>query len=228
MTDIKFRPLFPSPMGYCNFGNANKKLNKHLIEDIENEMSETQGRNRTFKKNKNAWQSMPDLEIRYESFSILRSFIEEVSKPILRKSGVSEQAVMHSHVTKLWANVCLDVGAYARPHIHGSGRTLWSGVYYPKGLQEIENLDVWNEDNTILNGYPSNIDGMLVLFDPSRTTKALVNSSLEYEEYYGAECSIVPRESLLILFPTWITHMVTPLTKKSKRYSISFSINKGS
>ena len=69
---------------------------------------------------------------------------------------------------------------------------------------------------------------MLVLFDPSRTTKALVNSSLEYEEYYGAECSIVPRESLLILFPTWITHMVTPLTKKSKRYSISFSINKGS
>ena len=35
MTDIKFRPIFPSPMGYCNFGNANKKLNKHLIEDIE-------------------------------------------------------------------------------------------------------------------------------------------------------------------------------------------------
>ena len=37
-------------MGYCNFGNVNKKLNKHLIEDIENEMSETQGRNRTLKK----------------------------------------------------------------------------------------------------------------------------------------------------------------------------------
>ena len=69
--------------------------------------------------------------------------------------------------------MCLDVGAYARPHIHGNGRTLWSGVYYPKGLQEIENLDVWNEDNTILNGYPSNIDGMLVLFDPSRTTKGI-------------------------------------------------------
>ena len=38
MTDIKFRPLFPSPLGYCNFGNANKIFNKRLIDDIEDHM----------------------------------------------------------------------------------------------------------------------------------------------------------------------------------------------
>ena len=168
MTDIKFRPLFPSPLGYCNFGNANKIFNKRLIDDIEDHMSkDAKGGNRTFKKNQSSWQSESDLEHLYESFSILRDDIERVSKPILIKSGFKEEYVMHSHVKGLWANVSFDVGGYARPHLHGNGRTLWSGVYYPKGLEEIENLDEWNENDTIINGYPSNIDGMLVLFDPA-------------------------------------------------------------
>ena len=227
MTDIKFRPLFPSPLGYCNFGNANKIFNKRLIDDIEDHMSkDAKGGNRTFKKNQSSWQSESDLEHLYESFSILRDDIERVSKPILIKSGFKEEYVMHSHVKGLWANVSFDVGGYARPHLHGNGRTLWSGVYYPKGLEEIENLDEWNENDTIINGYPSNIDGMLVLFDPAKTTKGLIKINYDTLEFYGSECSIIPRESLLILFPVWMLHMVTPLTKKSKRYSISFSINK--
>ena len=71
----------------------------------------------TFKKNKNAWQSMNKLDI--ESFSILR--IIEVNEKLM------------TPCKKLWANVCLDVGAYARPKKVKD--------------KEIENLDVWNEDN---------------------------------------------------------------------------------
>ena len=228
MTDIKFRPLFPSPLGYCNFGNANKEFNKQLIEDIEDHMSkDVMGGSRTFKKNQSSWQSDIDLETLYESFSILRDDIEKVSKPILIKSGFKEENIMHSHVRGLWANVCFDAGGYAVPHIHGNGRTLWSGVYYPQGLEEIENLDEWNEDDTFFHGIPKNVDGMLVLFDPAKTTKGLIKVAADSLEFYGSECSILPRESLLILFPVWMLHMVTPLTKKSKRYSISFSINKG-
>ena len=37
MTQINFKPIFPSPLGYVNFGNKNKELNKQLIKDIEQE-----------------------------------------------------------------------------------------------------------------------------------------------------------------------------------------------
>lgn len=227
MTEIKFKPIFPSPLGFANFGNSNKQLNKDLIDDIEDHMKKTKGGSRTFKKNESSWQSKSGLENQYESFRILRDLIDRVSKPVLVQSGFKEEYVMASEATGLWANVVFDVGGYARPHLHGTGRTLWSGVYYPQGLEEIENLDEWDEDDTFYSGYPSNVDGMLVLFDPAKTTKGLVRTKHNSLEFYGTECSIKPRESLLILFPVWMLHMVTPLTKKTKRYSISFSINNG-
>ena len=103
---------------------------------------------------------------------------------------------------------------------------MWSGVYYPKGIEEIENLDKFEEDEFIHLGFPPNIDGLLVIFDPAKTTKGLIKTATYTREFYGTEVSVTPRESLLILFPVWMLHMVTPLTKKSKRYSISFAINK--
>ena len=30
MKQINFKPIFPSPLGYVNFGNANKELNKKV------------------------------------------------------------------------------------------------------------------------------------------------------------------------------------------------------
>ena len=69
-------------------------------------------------------------------------------------------------------------------------------------------------------------DGALVLFDPSRDQKQLISGAFDDKEYYGGEITIFPRESLLLLFPTWMPHMVMPLTTKKKRYSISFSIVK--
>ena len=44
MSDIKFRPIFPSPLGYVNFGEANRDLNRRLIEDIETEMMQSEGK----------------------------------------------------------------------------------------------------------------------------------------------------------------------------------------
>ena len=64
------------------------------------------------------------------------------------------------------------------------------------------------------------------LFGFNLTTKGLIKTATYTREFYGTEVSVTPRESLLILFPVWMLHMVTPLTKKSKRYSISFAINK--
>ena len=220
MPNINFKPIFPSPFGYVNFGNDNRELNKRLIEDIETEMMQSEGKDRTFKKNDRSWQSYPKMETRYTSFEELRIYIDDAVKPILVESGV-EYGTAYAHRTEgLWANTILDAGGYSRPHIHGVGRTLWSGVYYPKGLENIDNLDEF-----IFNGFEK-IDGALVLFDNARVEKGLVLTTFEDREFYGSEVTVRPRESLLLLFPVWLMHMVTPLTSKEKRYSISFSINK--
>ena len=141
MTDINFRPIFPSPLGYVNFGEGNRDLNKRLIEDIETEMSESEGKAKTFRKNNMSWQSFPRMERKYSSFEELRLYISDSAKPILHESGVSRGASDVHRTEGLWANVVLGAGGYSRPHLHGVGRTLWSGVYYPKGLQGDENLD---------------------------------------------------------------------------------------
>ena len=49
MTQVNFKPIFPSPLGYVNFGNSNKDLNKQLIKDMEKERKEDIGKNATFK-----------------------------------------------------------------------------------------------------------------------------------------------------------------------------------
>ena len=226
MTNINFKPIFPSPLGYVNFGEANRDLNKRLIEDIETEMSESEGKQKTFRKNDMSWQSFPRMERKYSSFEELRLCISDSAKPILHESGVSYAAAQAHRTEGLWANVILGAGGYSRPHIHGHGRTLWSGVYYPNGLQGDENLDNFNEDDYIMNRFARHIDGALVLFDNSRVEKGLVLTQFDDREFYGSEMMVKPRESLLVLFPVWIMHMVTPLTTNEKRYSISFGINK--
>ena len=52
-TQINFKPVFPSPLGFANFGESNRELNKKLIRDIEHNMSVTEGKTKTFKKNHN-------------------------------------------------------------------------------------------------------------------------------------------------------------------------------
>ena len=68
MPNINFKPIFPSPFGYVNFGNDNRELNKRLIEDIETEMMQSECKDRIFKKNDRSWQSYAKMETRYTSF----------------------------------------------------------------------------------------------------------------------------------------------------------------
>ena len=77
--------------------------------------------------------------------------------------------------------------------MHGVGKTLWSEVYYPKGLQGDENLDDFNEDDYIFNNYENNIDGALVIFDNARVEKGLVLTQFDDREFYGNEIMVKPR-----------------------------------
>ena len=221
---VAFKPIFPSPFGYANFGEENRELNKQLIKDINYDKSIDDGKDRSFKHNDSSWQSYPTMETKYDSFEKLREQIQYAIKPIMKHSGFEQKVVDNCKVENLWANLIFDAGGYSTPHFHGSGRTLWSGVYYPHGLKENNNLDEFKEEEWIQLGFGRG-DGLLILYDPAKLVKAQVYKPFETGEYYGQEVTVIPRQSLLVLFPAWMSHMVTPLTKKENRYSISFACN---
>ena len=118
MTQINFKPIFPSPLGYVNFGNANKDLNKQLIKDMEKEKEEDVGKNATFKTNQCAWQSLGKMEDRWESFSTLREQITRACVPILKHSGISDMVAPFVDVSNLWGNIIFDAGGFSKPHTH--------------------------------------------------------------------------------------------------------------
>ena len=218
MVDVNFKTLFPTPFGHIDFGESHKSLNEKLISDIEDNMSKSDGKNRTFKKNDCGWQSESDLENEYESFKTLGTEILKWAKPIMSKSGISQNEINNLSLNSMWANVIFKAGGFSNPHIHGYGNTLWTGVYYPKGIE--------GTDNFIFDGVVKG-SGILVLKDPAFVSKRLIKCSYSDATCYGRNMSIVPKESLLVLFPVWVEHYVTPTIDDERRYSISFGIHRG-
>ena len=228
MVDIHFRALFPTPFGFVNFGEEARELNAMLVKNIDEELVRYQPdtAERTFAKNECGWQSDLGMENLYESFAKLGDVISSCIGPVLTQSGYEQEYAEELYVEDMWANVIISAGGFSEPHIHGSGRTLWSGVYYPKS--DHEDLDDFNPDKFIIGGGQLG-SGNLILKDPAHTIKGQVKppkEKVKSRAYSGGNITIKPRESLLVLFPAWLEHYVQPVTDNTRRYSISFSINK--
>ena len=93
------------------------------------------------------------------------------------------------------------------------------------GLEEVDDLDDF-DSKKYFQYTVSKTPGSLVLKDPSGTAKRQVKSGLVDQRYYSTNFSVVPRESLLVLFPAYMEHYVTPTIDNSKRYSISFAFQR--
>tara|TARA_R110001592_G_scaffold354928_1_gene654986 strand:- start:702 stop:1535 length:834 start_codon:yes stop_codon:yes gene_type:complete len=228
-----YTPLWPTPFGWSNLGEKYRDLNKRLIADIETERNSDEGKRGTFTTGANnnlGWQSKNTMEHKYKSFAELVKVIHSVATPLMHKSGLPTE--LSAHVENLWANVILGKGGYAFPHTHGQGDTLWTGVYYPKGLENVENLDEmggFEDGHGGTFSYGNNgVGGSLVIRDQNHS-KELVKAPPPYNrtgKVYDRNFSVKPRESLLVLFPAWVEHMVIPTDNDEKRYSISFGIFK--
>ena len=216
-----YTPLWPTPFGWANLGEDYRELNKRLVDDMETERAlDDSGKGGTFRNNELGWQSKNGMEKRYRSFAELVPAISAVATALMGESGIKSDD--GSNVKNLWANMILGQSGYSFPHTHGNGDTLWSGVYYPKGLEDVEDLDelVVNEHfqhQTMRGG------GKLIIRD-SNIAKQLVKANETSLRPYNRSFSVNPRESLLVLFPDWVEHMVTPTENDEKRYSISFGI----
>ena len=228
MVDINFRALFPTPFGFVNFGEQARDLNAMLVKNIDEELVRYQPSTarRTFAKNECSWQSELGMETLYESFAKLGDVISSCIGPILTQSGYEQEYAESLYVEQLWANVILSAGGFSSPHNHGSGDTLWSGVYYPKS--DHENLDDFDQHKFIIGGTQAG-SGNLILRDPAVNIKAqekVSREKMKNKAYFGSSITVKPRESLLVVFPAWLEHYVQPVTDNTRRYSISFAINK--
>ncbi len=116
----------------------------------------------------------------------------------------------HSGYDKIdvWANVILKPGGFSRPHTHGPHLNL-TGVYYPHDLYD----DYDDNEDVVIDGWNKD-EGVLVLFDPNSMSRG-----------FNKVQTIKPRESLLVLFPCYVPHMVSPMISNKRRYCISFKLN---
>ena len=96
-------------------------------------------------------------------------------------------------------------------------------------IQDNQKLNISFRDEFISEEYLTygiNHTGGSLLLKDLNISKKIISVKLDHEYYYGTNFSVIPRESLLVLFPAWVEHMVTPTTDDSKRYSISFGISR--
>tara|TARA_A200000159_G_C7258331_1_gene311939 strand:+ start:254 stop:925 length:672 start_codon:yes stop_codon:yes gene_type:complete len=215
-------PIFPIPIGLYNFGEDQHALNVRLISDILTEQSEDpQGQVRS---NMGGWHSADYQEkIHKDSFGRLSAIIEEKANHYCKLHGYKTGLIS----SNLWANIN-ESGDFNLSHHHGASAL--TGVYYPAG--SIVDGSVQFNYSTGVYLKPGTWDGehggSIVLYDPaySQKTKLVKDcdnpSPYTFDTYYT-----YPIAGLLILFPSYIIHTVTPFKENMKRVSISFVLNYG-
>jgi uncharacterized protein (TIGR02466 family) len=155
------------------------------------------------RSNVGGWHSDTDmLNWRGDGIGALKQRITTFASDIIRLT--SGQTTQPTDAVKLdcWANVS-QRGHYNSVHYHP--HSIWSGVYYVDG------------------GMPDNSDpcnGRLELLDP-RLGIAMLSS--KHTMYLG-RFLIEPTPGLMLVFPSWLSHMVHPFSGDGERISISFNI----
>ena len=214
-------PLFPIPICLYNYGRDNHELNIDLINDSISEMNKDPKGNQ--RSNFGGWHSKGGLEKTYSSFDTLKNKIQESCDDYCDAYGF----VKGLQVRKLWANMNntgdMNVG-------HNHTNSALTGVYYPiKHI--IDNTAEFNysEGNPLKPGiWDGERGGSIYFQDPNyglrfpRLRKIEKPTAFNLDAYYT-----YPVSGLLIVFPAYLIHTVTPFKEKLQRLSISFTSNYG-
>ena len=128
----------------------------------------------------------------------------EVAYRSLCRSLAPEQPELEKHTFNLtgWANINRS-GDFNRIHSHGGVH--WSGVYYV------------DDGGSGSNG-PD--DGQLELLDPRHLSAVTPTPGFPLSN----RVMVQPEPGLLVLFPGWLEHWVTPYKGKAERISIAFNL----
>ena len=113
-----------------------------------------------------------------------------------------------------WANVS---GAGDANRAHGHPGAFWSGVY-------------WVDDGGA--DADEAVGGLFEMADPRGLLPVMYAPSLRYAvdgcDDAGSARTLTPKAGLMILFPSWLTHAVTPYRGTRPRISVAFNLSYGS
>ncbi len=217
--ELKSVPLFPIPISVCNFGEEFHQLNLKLVENALLEKDQDpKGEDHS---NMGGWHSKTNLETKYNSYKELSTILTKYGNLYCKQHGYKEGL----KCTDLWVNINQS-GDLNFLHHHGTSSL--TGVYYP--IESIVGNDWrfnYSPENPIKAGTWNNQDGgSLVFQDPSYGMKVhlIKDASSPYNiDFYH----VYPTSSVLVLFPTYLSHMVLPFREDKTRISISFAFNYG-
>ena len=234
--------IFPTFVAFGTLGNKTKNLNKRLVNDIWVDIENNPSPPQTSGHGDRATTSY--LEDKYDSFRELADYLSEWVQPSIKEAGFH---IKSASCSRLQAKVIKDPAGYHMPHSH-DGSSYWTGVYYPSsGIRNGE----WLEDDLDLDSTLPIIEsvslprpGSIVLLDPiecikvsslreaafnmkvgddmlSGTQKRLVD---RYPNH-GHPIAMLPRQSAVVMFPTFLPHMVTPHRDPNlERHAIPFHV----
>jgi uncharacterized protein (TIGR02466 family) len=123
--------------------------------------------------------------------------VKHATLRLLRDYGVEQEFCWH---ISLWTNVNRR-GHYNTPHCHPD--STWSGVYYvDSGAHDPDN----------------DKNGVITFLNPNAASGVAF-----FSEIVGNKMNIWPETSLMLLFPSYLLHMVHPYTGDGPRISIAFN-----
>jgi|TARA_R100001463_G_scaffold14101_2_gene37333 uncharacterized protein (TIGR02466 family) len=133
-----------------------------------------------------------------KNVKIIKLLGEKISKLMFKHYKINTRYI---EICNLWINKN-NKGDFNNTHIHDHCH--FSGVYYVNASTNGGSLKFLNDDTKVF----------------ASLWKYIEKDSDFYSEYF-----IKPEENLLILFPSYLKHMVEPHNDEKARISVSFNIN---
>ena len=170
---------------------------------LAEESADEQGRG--IRSNAGGWQSRGNLLLRPDPCIVrlkqmMETAIFELLGALVRKDGSERTFTL---MFDSWANVCRN-GNYNVVHSHPNA--MWSIVYYVSSGEPDESIPY---------------SGLLELLDPREATTYIqvANTVLD------ARMFIENRPGRMVIFPSWMKHMVHPFVGTGVRVSIACNVN---
>jgi len=195
--------MFGTPLVSCEWSDS-ETLNKDLSELIlADEKSNPQGHG--IRSNAGGWQTPGNLITEPQPcIQALKHRIEtmvfDLTGELVRKDGTERTFTL---LIDAWANVNRN-GDYNIVHTHPN--CMWSGVYYVSRGEPDKSIPY---------------SGLLELLDPRESANyiQIQNTTLD------ARTFIENIPGRMVLFPSWLKHMVHPFVGSGTRISIAFNVN---
>lgn len=207
-SEVKYQGLFETPLITAKVSNADTLL-KQLRDCINAKRQQSPSSSRS---NIGGWQSDTQMlqwggesarALGLQILSILGEFSIDVGQTHPDKPRFEWSAEM-------WANVC-PAGVGHEPHTHPGA--MWSAVCF------VSNGISYNE--TIEKA------GKLVLQDPRHPTPVMYRPDMRFvtdnKEHYVPDIRISPEPGKIVIFPSWLSHYVTPHRGSGERISIAIN-----